>query len=274
MSNMTIGMMTYSFHRAVTTGATDVAGLVRTCAKIGVQDMDLNYANWTDPDRDVPATLAALEETGVGMASCHSSLDLVTRGEQALAERTAGLRVHCERLAKVKCRHLMLGSVTNDLSSGEWRRQYGIGLAEAVCVAEDYGLSVTFENRGGAMGEMVGSFEHCLEILESANDPRLGFTFDVGNFRYMGLDQDEAFDHLVERIVHVHLKDVVPSGASFAMMPLGEGEVDNAPSIRKLMARGYTGCLAIECGGRGSDEEDAAKSVAFARRVLDSGAED
>ncbi|NOZ21905.1 MAG: sugar phosphate isomerase/epimerase, partial [Planctomycetes bacterium] len=128
--------------------------------------------------------------------------------------------------------------------------------------------TVTFENRGGPAGLMVGTVEHCLEIMEHAGDSRLRFTFDVGNFRYVGADWDAAFDRLADTIAHVHLKDVVPKGESFQMVPLGEGEVDNAPTIRKLMARGYTGSLAIECGGRGTDKDDARKSVEFVKGVL------
>ena len=162
----------------------------------------------------------------------------------------------------------MLGSTTNGLTPEEWRREYGIGLAEAVAIADDYGMTVTFENRGGSMGLMVGTVKHCLEIMEYADDPRLRFTFDVGNFRYVNKDCNVAFEGLADYIFHVHLKDVVPSGDSFRMVPLGEGEVDNAPTIRKLVERGYTGCLAIECGGGGTDKEDARKSVDFVKRVL------
>ncbi len=272
MNPITIGMMTYSFHREVAGGSLDVPALVRLCADLGVEDLDLNYAHWTDPERDAPATRAALDQTGLGVASCHTTVDLVTPGPAAAEARRAEIEAVCERLATVHCRHLMLGSPLQDLEPGPWRRRYAAGLAQAAAAAQPYGITVTFENRGGSMGHWVGSFQHCLEILETANEPSLGFTFDVGNFRYMNLDAGEAFEHLADFIVHVHLKDVVPAGDSFVMVPLGEGEVDNAPIIRSLMARGWAGCLAIECGGRGTDREDAQKSIAFARRVLAEGA--
>jgi sugar phosphate isomerase/epimerase len=178
------------------------------------------------------------------------------------------MRAICEKLAKVHCRAIMLGSPVNDLDGPEWRRQYGIGLAEVVPIADDYGMTVTFESRGGTMGLIIGTAQHCIDVLEAADEPRLRTTFDVGNFRYMGEDWDAAFDRLADTIAHVHLKDVVPKGESFQMVPLGEGEVDNGPTLRKLAARGYTGCAAIECGGRGRDREDAAQSVAFAKGVL------
>ena len=268
MANMTIGMMTFSFNRVISEGRIDVPGIVRFCAELGLQDIDLTERHWHYPDKDVPATVEALEETGLGVACCNTSLDMISRGAEAKAEREKQLRELFGRLSKVKCRSVMLGSTTGDLSPEEWREQFGIGLAEALPIADDYGIIVTFENRGGSMGLMVGTVEHCLEIMKYAGDPRLRFTFDVGNFRYVDRDSDEAFDRLADTIAHVHLKDLVPSGESFDMVPLGEGEVDNAPTIRKLIKRGYTGCIAIECGGQGADLEDARKSVEFVKGVL------
>lgn len=268
MAGMTLGMMTYSFNKMVRQQQIDVPGIVRFCAKLVVQDIDLAEGHWTDPDKDIPATVAALRETGLSVASAHTAIDLVSRGAEAKAEREKRLRAILDRLAKVDCRAVMLGSPTNDLSAEEWRRQYGIGLGEAVPIAAEYGMTVSFENRGGAAGLMVGTVEHCLEIMKHAADPRLRFTFDVGNFRYVGKSSDEAFDRLADTIAHVHLKDVVPKGDSFMMVPLGEGEVDNAPIIRKLRDRGYSGSIAIECGGRDADLDDARKSVEFVKRVL------
>jgi sugar phosphate isomerase/epimerase len=265
---MTIGMMTFSFDRMIGEGRIDVPGIVRFCAELGLDAIEVTERHWLNPDEDIPATVEALKETGLSVACCNTSLDLVRRGREAKAKRERRLHDLFDRLEKVNCSIVMLGSVTNDLSPEEWRRQFGIGLAEAASVAEDYGITVTFENRGGSMGLMVGTVEHCLQIIEYADDPRLRLTFDVGNFRYVGGDSVEAFDQLADMIVHVHLKDVVPRDDSFEMVPLGEGEVDNAIIIHKLVERGYTGCLAIECGGRGTDLEDARRSAEFVKNTL------
>ncbi len=268
MAIATIGMMTYSFNRSITAGEIDVAGIVRVCAELGIDAIDLTERHWGDPEQDIPATAAALEETGLTVACCNTALDLVTRGGEAKAEREEALCALFDKLSQVKCPCVMLGSPTNDQGPEDWRREFGIGLGESVPIAEDYGVTVTFENRGGPAGEYIGTVEHAREIMAAAGDERLKFTFDVGNFRYVGKDWDAAFDELADTIAHVHLKDVVPKGESFGMVPLGEGEVDNGPTIRKLVARGYDGCISIECGGVGTDKEDAAKSVAFVKGVL------
>lgn len=268
MARPMVGMMTYSFGGSIREGSISLPEVIRLCATFGVEAIDLAEAHLQDPAKDIPATIAVLEETGLTIASSHTGLDLVTRGAAAKAERERQAREIFERLARVNCRHVMLGSITGELSAEDWRREYGIGLGECAPVAEEYGLTVTFENRGGPAGLLVGTADHCEEILEYARDPRVRFTFDVGNFRYVGADHNAAFERLAQYTSHVHLKDVVPRGESFVMVPLGEGKVDNAPIIRKLAARGFDGCLAIECGGLGTDEEDARKSVAFVQGVL------
>lgn len=268
MAGPLLGMMTYSFNRTVTDGQIDVPGIVRLCADMGLDSVDVTERHWLDPERDVPATAAVLGDTGLTVGCCNTALDLITRGAQAEAERQQALRGIFGRLAQVGCQIVMLGSTTGDLSPEEWREQFGMGLGESVPIAEEYGITVTFENRGGTAGLFVGTVEHCLEIMQHSGGDRLRFTFDVGNFHYVGKDPNEAFERLADTIAHVHLKDVEPRGDSFGMVPLGKGEVDNAPIIQKLAQRGYTGCLAIECGGRGDDEEDARKSAEFARASL------
>jgi len=260
--------MTFSFNRSVRDGEMDVPAIIRFAAELDLNAVDLAEGHWTDPEKDIPATLEALEETGLSIACCHTGLDLITRSGEAEAERERQLRALFEKLAKVDCQCVMLGSTTGDLGPEDWRREFAIGLRESIPIAEDYGITVTFENRGGAAGLMVGAIEHCEEILRHAADPRLRFTFDVGNFRYVSVDPNQAFTRLADHIAHVHLKDVVPRGDTFGMVPLGQGEVDNAPVIEQLAKRGYPGCLAIECGGCGPDKEDARKSAEFVKNVL------
>jgi len=267
MAKPTIGMMTYSFGKMVNDGEIDVAGIVRYCGELGLDAVELTERHWKDPEKELPATLAAMAETGLAVACCNTGLDLVTRGVEAKAERERELHALFEKLVKIKCPVVMLGSPTNDLSPAEWRREFGIGLGEAVPVAAQYGITVTFENRGGGAGANVGSSDHCKDILAHGGDG-VRLTFDVANFGYMSLDHNDAFDALVDHIVHVHLKDIVAKGESFAMVPLGEGIVDNTYVMQELAKRGYEGNLSIECGGLGSDLEDARKSAEWAKRVL------
>ena len=107
MANMTIGMMTFSFNRVISEGRIDVPGIVRFCAELGLQDIDLTERHWLSPDRDIPATVEALEETGLGVACCNTSLDMISRGAEAKAEREKQLRELFGRLSKVKCRSVV-----------------------------------------------------------------------------------------------------------------------------------------------------------------------
>ena len=157
MAELTVGMMTFSFNGMLRDGAIDLPGLIRYCATLGVEDMDIAGTLPGSPAGEISSVQAALDETGIGVASSHFGLDLVTRGAAAKVKRERELREFFAILGQIRCRAVMLGSPVNDLSPEQWRRDYGLGLAEAVVVAEDYGLTVTFESRGGSMGQYVGT---------------------------------------------------------------------------------------------------------------------
>ena len=268
MGKPTIGMMTFSFNRSVADGLIDVPGIMRYCAELGIDALDVSVRHWADPAKDIPATLEAMRETGLRVAASHTSLDLITPGEETAREREAALRELLQPLAEVQCPLVMIGSPHGDLGPAEWRKAIAVGFRQSLAIGEEYGVGVVFENRGGSAGDYVGTVDHCEEILRNVDDPRLGFTFDVANFRYVSADHLEAFDRLADSIMHVHLKDVVARGDAFRMVPLGEGLVDNRPVIKKLVERGYAGCLSIECGGRGTDKEDARRSADFVKHAM------
>lgn len=89
MTDMTIGMITFSFNRMISEGQIDVPGIVRFCSGLGVQDMDITDRHWLQPDKDVLATAEALEETGLGVACCnntaHASFSLANLGPEILS---------------------------------------------------------------------------------------------------------------------------------------------------------------------------------------------
>ena len=86
---------------------------------------------------------------------------------------------------------------------------------------------------------------------------------DTGNTFIAGQDPAAFLGRFVDRVDHVHLKDVSPSlaaatrgkqtGIAVSHCALGEGV--NAENIKKCLGllrdRGYQGVLSIECEGQG-----------------------
>ncbi len=105
-------------------------------------------------------------------------------------------------------------------------------------------------------------------IMSISDEPWLGINYDTANihratyvetrdgaydWKPVGEKQDEVetLHRVVDRVVHVHLKDVV--GAK--CVALGDGEVDNAGCIRVLQDAGYDGALSLETEGEFDADE-------------------
>ena len=78
----------------------------------------------------------------------------------------------------------------------------------AVKLGEEYGVKVGFENTPADYKPLASAVD-CRELLNRV--PGLGMIFDTGNFRVADTNADElkAYELLKDRIIRVHLKDVV-----------------------------------------------------------------
>lgn len=108
------------------------------------------------------------------------------------------------------------------------------------------------------VGTMVEQGPEVERVLEGS---RVGLCVDTGHLLVGGTDPVELTRNHVERVVHVHLKDVdaalaakvhsgdLPYGDAIRrglFTPLGEGDVDVVTLVRTLEAAGYTGWYVLE----------------------------
>ncbi len=75
---------------------------------------------------------------------------------------------------------------------------------------------------------------------------RVGVTVDTGWFGTQGYDPARAIEELGDRVVHVHLKDVLAEGEPHETCRWGEGIVDVEACVRALQRIGYAGALSVE----------------------------
>ena len=125
----------------------------------------------------------------------------------------------------------------------------------AVNLGEQYGIQVGFENTPVAY-KPLSSAEDCRYLLDKV--PGLGMIFDTGNFRVADTSSDElaAYEMLKDRIIRVHLKDVVVGffkfgeacvdGQKIKAVTTGSGVIPMAELIRRFRDDGYTGTFAVE----------------------------
>ena len=79
-----------------------------------------------------------------------------------------------------------------------------------------------------------------------AGEGAFGATVDTGWWATQGYDPARAIEELGERVLHVHLKDVLAVGEPHETCRWGEGIVDIAACVRALQRIGYAGTYTIE----------------------------
>ena len=161
-----------------------------------------------------------------------------------------------------------------DLSDAEamdlMRRSY----QQIIEVAEAHGITVNIEPHG----YFTTKPDYMACMLDFSPGPYLRMNMDTGNTFIAGQDPVAFLQRFVDRVSHVHIKDVSESlaaatrgkqtGIAVSHCALGEGV--NAENIKQCLAilrdHGYQGVLSIECEGQGGPMIE--RSLAWLRNTL------
>ena len=123
---------------------------------------------------------------------------------------------------------------------------------------EEYGISLTFHHH---MGTVVQTAEETARLMEGTDPEYVNLLFDSGHFAYCGEDPVAMVKKYVDRIKHVHLKDIRPDvvakvkaeDMSFlagvragAFTIPGDGCVDFDSIFKVLEEADYTGYMVVE----------------------------
>lgn len=159
------------------------------------------------------------------------------------------------------------GPVPPGMSDEEAFRRMKANIDTLVRTAENYDLVLTVEPHG----KYTTRADTLRRILDLNTSEHFACNFDTGNVAVAGNDSLETLRAVIDRVVHVHLKDIrrerLPGGhetGTPAGVPIGDGEVDIRGCIALLKAHGYKGALSIEVDGR----EALAKSKKFLEPLI------
>jgi inosose dehydratase len=161
------------------------------------------------------------------------------------------------------------------ISDEEALRDMRTSYARIMETAEHHGITVTIETHG----YFTTNPEFLQRMLDFVDTPLLQMTFDTGNVYIAGRDPREFLARFVDRVAHVHIKDVTPeldqsergrsTGIGMSRSAIGEGR--NAANItecvRLLKASGYCGAMSLECDAKGGPVMQ--RSLDWFRGVLD-----
>jgi sugar phosphate isomerase/epimerase len=152
----------------------------------------------------------------------------------------------------------------------QMRRSYEL----IVETGERYGIVVTIETHG----YFTANPDRMAEMLSFVESPFLQMTMDTGNVFIAGQDPVKFLARFLNRVGHVHVKDVAPrlserargkqTGIGMSHCSIGEGV--NAENIRRclelLRDRGFKGAVSLECEAQGGPVLE--RSILWIRRIL------
>jgi len=141
-------------------------------------------------------------------------------------------------------------------------------------VAEAHEIIVTIE----VHGYFTTDPDRMAEMLAFVDSPRLRMNLDTGNTFIAGQDPVAFLERFVDKVAHVHVKDVSESlaaaargeqtGIAVSACAIGDGV--NADNIRRcleiLRDAGFDGTLSMECEGQGGPLIE--KSLTWLRGTL------
>ena len=175
----------------------------------------------------------------------------------------------CDHVATTDGLHAPEG-LSDDQAMVMMQRSY----EQIIETAEAYGVTVTIE----VHGYFTTDPDKVEQMLSFVDSPNLRMNFDSGNSFIAGQDPVEFCRRFLDKISHVHVKDVSESlaeslrgkdtGIAISQCAIGDGV--NADNIKKCLGmlrdRGYDGVLSMECEGQGGPMIE--KSLAWLRQTM------
>ncbi|MDA3927268.1 MAG: sugar phosphate isomerase/epimerase [Kiritimatiellae bacterium] len=158
----------------------------------------------------------------------------------------------------------------DDAAMDMMKREY----EQIIEVAEAYKMQINIE----VHGYFTTNPDMLEKMLNFCDSEYLGLNMDTGNSFIAGNDPVKFIKRFIDKVRHVHIKDVSASlaealrgqdtGIALSQCAIGEGV--NADNIKQCMAllrdSGYTGVLSMECEGEGGPMIE--RSLAWMRSTM------
>ena len=166
------------------------------------------------------------------------------------------------------------------LSDPDWELLIGsLNIAGEIC--NDYGIRLAYHHH---MGTCIQTAEEIKRLLKFTDPNYVNLCVDTGHLYYAGIDPVKFIENNLERIVHVHFKDVRKkefnkydsSSDSFLNTVLsgiftvpGDGCIDFSSIVKILQQNHYNGWIIVEAE-QDPDKADPLHYATSARHYLNS----
>ncbi|HOW71510.1 MAG TPA: sugar phosphate isomerase/epimerase [Phycisphaerae bacterium] len=139
-------------------------------------------------------------------------------------------------------------------------------------------ISETCEENGVYLGveqhgPYTGKIDHMKRVLSLVDSPWIKCNYDCGNTFLAGSDPYDMLEAVIDKVVHVHAKDISVKQAekergkvtgTAVGCACGDGVIDWKRLIGRLKKAGFKGVLSVECG----TEDESVRSLAHLNKVL------
>ena len=113
-------------------------------------------------------------------------------------------------------------------------------------LCSEYKINLAIHNHPKSPQSMYWQPENVLKVCEGRSK-RIGSCSDTGHWVRSGLDPVECLKKAKNRIIAMHLKDVIESGKPEARdVPLGTGKANYTAVLKELHAQKFRGVMTIE----------------------------
>ena len=269
---MKLSCLPVSLYDDIFTGKSTVADWIRLGAELGLDAVDFSIKFFPKRDAEtIRDTRTALERCSIEpcMLACYSDFthpDAVQRAQE-LTDLKADI-------ALAKALDARFIRVTAGQNHPGTERAAGVqwvadGFRRALDEATKHGITLAYENHTKGAPWDYWDFsqptEIFLEILDALSDTPLGVCFDTANPLVLREDVLALLEHVVHRIVVVHIFDLREVGV-FEPVRVGTGASPIPQVFSRMRQAGYDGWLSIEEASR-SGEQGFMESVAFVRET-------
>jgi sugar phosphate isomerase/epimerase len=123
-------------------------------------------------------------------------------------------------------------------------------------------------------GPYTAAIDRMKRILELVDSPWIRVNYDSGNTYLAGEDPYAMLEAVLDKVVHVHAKDISVEQAEAERGKVtgtavgcacGDGVIDWHRIVRILKGAGFSGVLSVECG----TDEEAVRSLKHLNKVLE-----
>jgi sugar phosphate isomerase/epimerase len=225
------------------------------------------YCHVTSLDTDPKKIRDLAAEAGVKYSALSSHADLLDP-EFGVAYARKGIRYAREVGTNIV-------QITENMYLPKWMTDKDameiikVNLRAIAETCDENGVYLGIEQHGPYTSK-IDKLCHMLELVDS---PWIKVNYDCGNTFLSGTDPYEMLDAVIDKVIHVHAKDISVQQADAERGKVtgtavgcacGDGVIDWKRLVNRLKKAGFKGVMSVECG----TEPEAIKSLAYMNKVL------